>query len=135
MSRNDKVPYTPNPQHRNQAYAYQKSQWSISLADEQRCYQTATAHNWLHNNAYWGLHIAQGQQNLAPLGVPPQPIIADLHIAKFVCNQGNWHGYPVAHWMSPFDKPGENVVTDWHQNGHITRQAKSKIMRGKKCNL
>lgn len=131
------MPYTPNPQHRNKAFSYQKSQWSISLPEEIQCYTTAQINSWLHKDAYWGLHLIKNNPPLiAPLGAPPLPNNDRLHIAKFVCDAiGNWHGYPVAHWISPFDKPGEAVVTDWCNMGHISRQAKSKIIRGKKCAL
>lgn len=74
--------------------------------------------------------------SVAALGVPPLPAVDPLHIAKFVCDrEGNWHGYPVAHWISPFDKPGEVVVMNWYYQGHISRPAMSKILRGKRCAL
>ena len=106
------MPYTSHPHHRSAAFASQKSQWSIAINEEEICYSTATVKSWTCGGCYWGLHLT----GLAPsvLGVAPQPVHASLHIAKFVGDEsGNWHGYPVAHWLSPFDKPGVTVLMAW----------------------
>ena len=126
--------YTPHPQHRSAAFANQKSQWVIAVGDEVQCYQMATVNNWAHAGVYWGLHLQA--QSPAPLGHAPHPLASALHIAKFVGDTlGNWHGYPVAHWLSPFDKPQANVLTQWVQSGYISRPAMGKIHRGKRCAL
>ena len=97
--------YVPHPQHRNAAFAGQKSQWTISVPNEQNCYQASTKHQWSCGNYFWGLYMIGNTPSA--LGISPQPIQDTLHIAKFIGDtQGNWHGYPVAPWLSPFDKPG-----------------------------
>ncbi|MBN3138130.1 hypothetical protein [Pectobacterium punjabense] len=130
------MPYTPNPQHRNRNFANKKSQWSISIIDENNCYNAASDSHWEFNNCLWGLYLLP--QSLAPqvLGLSPSPSLHSLQMAKFVGDElGNWHGYPVAHWMSPYDKPGENILKDWCDRGIIRKVIFSKIRRGKKCVL
>lgn len=123
--------YTPNPQHRNATYANQKSQWTITIPDEHACYNIATTLGWCGADCGWGLHLAAGGP--APLGVSPQAY--QLYIAKFVQDQNVWHGYPVAHWLSPFDKPSGETLAAWEASGFINRATRAKIYRGKKCSL
>lgn len=125
------MPYIHNPHHRSQGYAHLKSQWRISTQEESDCYENAVARNWIEADSYWGLHV----RGVAPsiLGVAPSN--DSLYIAKFVCDQDNWHGYPVAHWLSPYDKPQIGVLTSWEQSGLINRAKKARIHRGKKCAL
>jgi hypothetical protein len=127
------MPYTPHPHHRDGAYAAQKSQWCITVNEEQACYLTAAAETWTSGGSYWGLHVV----NEAPavLGVAPLPAEAPLKIAKFVEDQNDWHGYPVAHWLSPYDKPGANVLREWVNKGLIRRPTMAKVHRGKRCSL
>jgi hypothetical protein len=128
------MPYVNHPQHRSAAFAGQKSQWTIAIPDEQSCYQASVAKNWQYSNYFWGLHVNGTTPSV--LGTSPQPNPDQLHIAKFVGDtQGNWHGYPVAPWLSPFDKPHESVLKLWLIGGLIKKQAFSKIHRGKKCAL
>lgn len=128
------MPYTPHPHHRNAAYAHQKSQWCIGIAEEQATYTLATLCEWTYGNCFWGLHILQAGPS--QLGTSPLPESACLHIAKFVGDdQGNWHGYPVAHWLSPFDKPSTAVLESWFAAGFIGRAKVGKIKRGKRCVL
>jgi hypothetical protein len=72
----------------------------------------------------------------APLGVSPTPDGFSLHIAKFIgAPDGDWHGYPVAPWLSPFDKPDTSVLISWMNAGLIRRPTMAKIKRGKRCAL
>lgn len=128
--------YTPNPQHRNRGFSNVKSQWSITIAEENNCYTTASNHNWHFNNCLWGVHLLPQSQVPQVLGSSPTPGSCDLQMAKFVGDaSGNWHGYPVAHWMSPYDKPGEDVLKDWCDKGIIRKAIFSRIRRGKRCVL
>lgn len=129
-----RMPYTPNPQHRSAAFAAVKSQWSIALAQEHVCYDIATRNGWTCGGCFWGLYLPL--ETPAQLGVSPSPDQHPLKIAKFVGDDvGNWHGYPVAHWLSPYDKPDAPVLKTWFDSGFISRPTMAKIHRGKKCIL
>jgi hypothetical protein len=128
------MPYTPHPQHRSAEFAAVKSQWSIAVDDEHLCYQTAEVNGWSCSRFYWGLHAPM--KTPTQLGVSPLPDRYPLQIAKFVGDSvGNWHGYPVAHWLSPFDKPDAPVLQIWYSTGFISRPTMAKIHRGKRCSL
>jgi hypothetical protein len=124
--------YISNPQHRNSQYAQTKSQWVIPAQDEVGCFSTAAAKGWVSETACWGIFIPGGLPT--QLGVSPRAEF-DLYLAKFVVNQGLWHGYPVAHWLSPFDKPPSEILRSWVDNGYINRAKFAKIHKGKKCGL
>lgn len=125
--------YTPHPQHRNAAFAAHKSQWVISEAEETQSFNVAMAAQWVASGAAWGLHlIAAGPQVLGTTALPNN---FSVQIAKFVGDQGNWHGYPVAHWLSPYDRPAYEVLEKWKAGGIINKAKLAKIYRGKRCSL
>jgi len=128
------MPYVLNMQHRNVAFAFQKSQWSIPEADERACYDQAAANGWGDASSLWGIHLVQLQLEFLGHSTFPEPVA--LKIAKFVTDAGGiWHGYPVAHWQSPFDKPSETVLRAWMAAGYINRPKLARIHRGKPCKL
>ena len=130
------MPYSPNLQHRNTGYALQKTQWIVSIPIEVECYNTARQEDWLYNNCYWGIHWDPVEAKATELGVAPPPLSCNVHMAKFVCDShDNWHGYPVAHWRAPFDRPDTAVLRKWFEHGYISSPKMSKIIRGKKCAL
>ena len=125
--------YVPHAHHRSAAFANQKSQWCISIAEEQGAYAYAVQQSWALNNIVWGLHLVQAIPEV--LGTSP-PDHYNVKIAKFVGDAGdNWHGYPVAHWLSPFDKPGLQILERWRETGLINQSTLARIYRGKRCNL
>lgn len=125
--------YHSHPHHRAAAYAFEKSQWRISVEEEVQTYELAVAANWQCEECYWGLHLIGAIAH--PLGVSPAPNQQPLNIAKFVGANGDWHGYPVAHWLSPWDKPRQNILQAWREAGLITPAKMAKILRGKRCTL
>lgn len=126
--------YTPNPQHRNSSFSAQKSQWTITIHEEIECFTMATGAPWFGKDCYWGL--CPGQSSLRPVGMAPPPHSCPVHFAKFVGDTlHNWHGYPIAHWVAPYDKPPEVVLKGWQTNGIISKPQFSRILRGKKCAL
>ncbi|WP_196061561.1 MULTISPECIES: hypothetical protein [unclassified Serratia (in: enterobacteria)] len=130
------MPYIPNPQHRNAAFAAQKTQWIVPLVIEEECYNKARQEEWAFKACYWAIYWDPVESKVTELGVAPPPISCNVHIAKFVSDShDNWHGYPVAHWRAPFDRPDTTVLRKWLQDGLITTPKMSKIIRGKKCAL
>lgn len=123
--------YIVNHQHRNALFASQKSQWCIPEADEVSCYEKAFLNGWIFSSSYWGVYTPA----TTPTKLGISPCQQDLYIAKFVSNQAKWHGYPVAHWLSPYDKPAAAVLNQWVAAGYINTAKKAKIHRGKKCAL
>jgi hypothetical protein len=107
--------------------------WTISKANEEAIYENSIRNNWLAGTVYWGLHLQDNTPH--KLGVSKKPSAFDLKIAKFVGDQeDNWHGYPVAHWLSPWDKPAKDILQQWKNAGIINKAKMSKIHRGRKCN-
>jgi hypothetical protein len=123
--------YIANPQHRDANFAGKKSQWIIPVSAEISCYNNSVLSGWLSNSSYWSVYAPTN----CPTKLGISPCQQDLYIAKFVEDQAKWHGYPVAHWLSPYDKPAENVLNQWVAAGYINSAKKSKIHRGKKCAL
>ena len=121
--------YLPHPHHRDPSRRDDKSQWLIPVPDEVACFHAAYMSNWGDGGKYWGLHAPNG----LPQVLGTTPVSPFAYIAKFVGPV--WHGYPVAHWIAPYDRPGMAVLNRWEQSGIIGRLTKSKIRRGKKCVL
>lgn len=124
--------YVPNPQHRNTNYAQTKSQWTISQTDETHCFASASSNGWGTLAGCWGIFVPGGVPE--QLGVSPRSEF-ELFLAKFVVDQDQWHGYPVAHWLSPWDKPPPQVLRAWVEIGYINRAKFAKIHKGRKCSL
>ncbi len=128
------MPYLPHPQHRDIAFARQKSQWCISVVEETQIFTYAVEQKWTNTNTGWGLHLVDDAPSI--LGTTTLPYQFPVKIAKFVGNPtGNWHGYPVAHWLAPYDKPAVEILEMWKEKGFINQPTFSKIYRGKRCNL
>ena len=122
--------YSPNPQHRNRTP--EKSQWSISLAQEIAYFNTTYANQWIDNNNGWGLHYSEGRLDYLGLA---QDYITRVFIAKFVGDRGTWHGYPADHQQNQQDIPTERIRTIWI-NTNVLRPAQiRKITKGQPCRL
>jgi hypothetical protein len=128
-----KMTYIPNQQHRDTSFSNQKSQWTINILEEKGAYSLSSQAGWITNSSYYGLHLIDNRPQ--KLGISPTPSTDDLYMCKFVENQSIWHGYPVAHWASPWDKPSPQVLNDWMNLGYINKAKLSKIHRGRKCAL
>ena len=124
--------YNPHAHHRNATPG--KSQWTIAVPLETACFDYAVAQNWTFSSAYWGLHLAgKTAQDLGDEHSGGQ--VVKVQTAKFVANQNVWHGYPVAHWLSPHDKPADVILKSWHVAGHISKATRRRIGKGTKCKL
>jgi hypothetical protein len=126
--------YAVNHQHRNSQMAHEKSQWIIGVAEERASYDLSSQNQWgSSQSVLWGLHLVNTSPK--PLGHPPGDSSLQLHIAKFVGSGGNWHGYPVATWIAPWDKPDVKTLKSWVEKNLIKKAKMAKIVRGKKCVL
>jgi hypothetical protein len=122
--------YLPKADHRRPA-ARQKSQWTISDSEERDCFELAATSDWTWRNSYWGLHVSAGTAQF--LGSSQAPEREPVFIAKFIEDQANWHGYPVAHWRSPYDKPSSGILKDWHAKGYIRKKTVKRVVGGRRC--
>lgn len=126
--------YLHHPHHRSLTYSASKSQWVIGPSEEHSCYQLALEGQWQVNGTYFGLHLVNNTPG--QLGISCSPLSHALHIAKFVGSaQGDWHGYPVAPWLSSRDRPSTNVLMAWLSAGFINPATVGKLKRGKRCSL
>lgn len=122
--------YLSNSQHRNRTKG--KSQWSISLAQEFTCFNTTHANQWIENNNGWGLHYSEGVLDYLGLA---QDHITQVFIAKFVGNQGTWHGYPADHRQNRQDIPAGRILAIWMKANVLSPAKIRKIMKGQPCRL
>jgi hypothetical protein len=128
------MPYSQHPHHRSVEHSGQKSQWTITVQEEVEAYKSAVIGGWRCDHYFWGLHLVESKPQF--LGTSPSPEGVYLHIAKFVeGTPDSWHGYPVAPWLSPYDKPGMEVLKAWEVSGFISKSTRSRIHRGKRCAL
>ena len=124
--------YIPNPDHRNQTP--RKSQWTISIDEEIRCFNVAQVRGWHVNNVGWGLYMPNAHPDW--LGVA-QDHHTKVFIAKFVSSQhtDTWHGYPADYRRNAHDIPHERVLNSWLQDGIFTPAKIRKITKGQRCSL
>ena len=122
--------YSTNPQHRNKTKG--KSQWLISLTQEGACFNTTYANQWIENDSGWGLHYSDGVLNYLGLA---QDHTTQVFMAKFVGNQGTWHGYPADHQQNQQDIPMERILAIWMKTNVLSPAKIRKIMKGQPCRL
>lgn len=122
--------YSPKRDHRHPG-AHQKSQWTISETEEERCFRLSAAAAWTSLSSYWGVHAPGGAAEY--LGLSQAPERSPVFIAKFVGDQVDWHGYPVAHWRSPHDKPSTPILEDWYAKGYIRKKTIKRVIGGRRC--
>ena len=122
--------YTSNPVHRNRTMG--KSQWSITIEDENVCFSRAVANAWLVGQEGWGLHYPTGRPKY--LGVA-QDHTTQVFIAKFVGASEVWHGYPADHQQNQRDIPDEGVLRKWMDAKFLSPAKVRKVLRGQPCRL
>jgi hypothetical protein len=122
--------YSPKTDHRRSG-ALEKSQWTISVVEERNCFELATTCSWSWRDSYWGVHVPAGTAEF--LGLSQAPERQPVFIAKFIVDQAEWHGYPVAHWRSTYDKPGTDILEAWRANGYIRKKTVKRVIGGRRC--
>ncbi len=125
--------YTPHDKHRDQTP--NASQWLITDGEEAASFDQASRQQWGTHVVLWGLHLVANAPAVLGYDLLAGSVRVEVMIAKFVENQGNWHGYPVAHWLQPDDKPNSQVLDSWKVLGYINKAARRKIGKGLRCTL
>lgn len=121
--------YRPKDDHRKRT-AGKKSQWTINEEEERSCFDLAAAQSWTWRDSYWGVHVPDGVAQY--LGISQAPERKPVFIARFLPGK-YWHGYPVAHWRSPFDKPSTDILEAWWEKGYIRKKTVKRVAGGKRC--
>ncbi|MDG6774616.1 hypothetical protein QCB45_09745 [Thiomicrorhabdus sp. ZW0627] len=115
--------YKVNHVHRGGLPIHQKSQWTVPEWDELRLFLMGYDRNWVDGkNNIWNV-----AQNMGAIG---RDTAGDLSVAKYVCNQNEWHGYTVSPKRNG-DKPPSEVVKTWVAEGIIKKKDGTNIMQGK----
>jgi hypothetical protein len=127
------VSYTPHDKHRDQTP--NASQWTVTRGEEAASFAQASTQQWGTHEVLWGLHLVANAPAVLGYDVLAGSGRVEVMIAKFVENQGDWHGYPVAHWIGTNDKPNIDTLDDWLAQNLINATVRSKIYRGKRCKL
>lgn len=123
--------YSVNPHHRNGNV--NKSQWTISEADEIRSFELASANGWLLAEKGWSLHFVD--LTATWLGVAKDRT-TQLFVAKFVGGQEiDWHGYPADYRNNNHDIPEEAILRSWLTQKHLSAAKVRKIAKGQPCSL
>jgi len=106
-----------------------KSKWIVSIKEEEDIFNTGYSENWFFNNDIWSLKYTN--DNLCVIGEDHRPEIlkkgqkyAELVVAKFIVDQGCWHGYPVNPLTDP---PDSSLLTVWSQTPGIPKRKIMKI--------
>lgn len=126
------VLYVPHPDHRNGTAL--KSQWTISTADEHRCFDQARTAAWLDTTRGWGLHRPEGEPTYLGVGVDRR---RRLFVAKFVRGREDepWHGYPADTQRHPQDLPSYAVRRAWLDDGILSAVIIRRLSKGQPCAL
>ena len=90
------------------------------------------ANHWIENESGWGLHYSNGVLDYLGLA---QDHTTQVFIAKFVGNQGTWHGYPADHQQNRQDIPAERIRKIWIDTNVLRRAQIRKITKGQPCRL
>jgi len=132
----DEICYKSVKQHREYVND-EKAIWTISIVEEVDCFRRSIDKLWIEEAGMcrWGLHVTGDSKRLEILGKNKHT--DDLKIAKFVKDviSETWHGYPADYRQKRNDKPPENILLMWCDEGYIRKHHVSKIRSGKACNL
>jgi hypothetical protein len=112
----------------------EKSQWTISEAEEINCFKLSENNKWLLQDHGWGLHFINGKADF--LGIA-QDRVTLVFIAKFVAKSpaNAWHGYPADYRNNSKDIPAECILKEWLNKKIISTAKIRKITKGQPCSL
>ncbi len=118
--------YRINEQHRRGNP--KKSQWTVKEHDELGIFSYSLENNWLSLCQYYsyGLLIRDNEKEKLGESVDKQ----DLYIAKFICNQNLWHGYPCGDKSEDLEKISDNTLQEWKT--YFPKKEITKMLKGRK---
>lgn len=124
--------YQPHPDHRNNNP--NKSQWTISVAQERGSFSAADRDGWLEETTGWGVY--RSGVKLEYLG-RDKTKARRLFVAKFVRGREgeDWHGYPADHQANASDIPSKRVRREWLDNEVLPAHKLRRLARGQPCGL
>jgi len=126
----DRLKYNPHMHHRMTSKSSEKSQWEITIEEEEAAFTKSQRSGWLVDKEGWGLHLKESKVKY--LGSAPDS--RKLVFAKFVDSDGTnvWHGYP-GDQRKTHDRPNTIVLQKWLD---VLPPAKvRKLTKGQKCTL
>lgn len=118
--------YQIHPQHRDKTP--NKSQWTISRAEELSVFANAVCENVIDNGQYmWGIYIPGAEPEV--LGVTKYGDKTKLAIFDNGKHNGYWHGYP-ADYIRSQELPTDDVFDLWRDKNMLTKADINKIIKG-----
>lgn len=128
--------YVVHPHHRDPQRQDDKSQWTISPAEELTAFRTTITQRWFVGTLGWGLHVPDGTAEYLGTASGTALPLRRLFIAKFVeATPPTWHGYPSDHQRHPSNVPPAKLLKSWVDAGFLRLATMAKVLRGKPCNL
>lgn len=130
MTANSKPMYRHKADHRLPGWnKYNKSKWIVSIQEEEDIFNIGFTSNWKVKGDVWSLKYCNN--NLCVIGEDHRPNIQkkgktyyELVVAKFVVDQGYWHGYPVNPLTDP---PDSSLLSAWAKTPGIPKKKVMKI--------
>jgi hypothetical protein len=117
--------------HRDKSH--QKSQWTLTPAEELKCFIHSRNENWSEPYKSWGIWV--NTNKLDELGKNYGE--EELNVAVFVDSYQKdvWHGYPADFKRDKWDIPPMKVLTIWRDKKYTTKSKISNARQGKTCSL
>lgn len=118
--------YRINEQHRRGNP--RKSQWTVKEDNELDIFACSLKKNWVSLCQYYsyGLLIRDNVKEKLGESIDKQ----DLYIAKFICNQNLWHGYPCGDKPEDLEKISDNTLQSWKD--YFSKKEILRMLKGQK---
>ncbi|EOY8403970.1 TPA: hypothetical protein O8T96_004806 [Enterobacter asburiae] len=131
MSANNNPKYRHKADHRLPEWNkfLKKSRWTVSIEEEEDIFNIGFAANWKVKNDVWSLKYCDN--DLCVIGEDHRYLpqkkgksYLELVVAKFVVDQGYWHGYPVNTLTDP---PASSLLSAWAKTPGIPKRKVMKL--------
>ena len=126
--------YIHKTDHRNASPA--KSQWTISMEDELRCFMRSTQSDWRDERGQWSLHLPDGEPEVLGKTAKFSGRQICVKICRFVTDSSDRsHGFPADYRKHTHERPTFTTLVKWHDAGFIAKHEISKVLKAKPCSL